>query len=538
MMKQDAVLFPGDQITDSAARGSVQVDTVIPWSILVVDDEPDVHQVTQWSLRDFKFDGRPIQIESAYSMAQAVEMLNARNDYAVVLLDVVMEHESAGLMLIHHIRCVMNNRLIRIVLRTGQPGEAPEEKVMMEYDINDYREKTEITASRLRALTIGALRSYRDFVTIDHTRKSLEMIIESLAGMHEHKTISKLATDSLTQLARILGEHPSGGNKPSRGLSALKYGGQDYIVLSGLGEYDRLLGTKLNDTGEGELDSLVRKAATEHRSLYRKDKIALYSQGKQDVESIIYLEGSAGNSAWERALFEVFRMNLDVAFDNILLNKEMETTQKEIIQTLGEAAEARSHETGQHVKRVAEWAWLVARRLGLPPDEAEILRMAAPTHDVGKLGVPDVILNKPGPLTIEEFEIVKQHCRIGYEILRRSERPLMQISARIALEHHEKWDGTGYPNRMKATEAHIYSRIVALADVFDALGNYRVYKEAWPIERIIDYIRAERGHHFDPDVVDVFLNNIEDVLIIRDALPDNVLTMQPRAERKEVHVSQ
>jgi len=198
------------------------------------------------------------------------------------------------------------------------------------------------------------------------------------------------------------------------------------------------------------------------------------------------------------------------------LRQEIEDTQKEVVFTMGAIGESRSKETGNHVKRVAEYSYLLARLSGLDEDEAELLKLASPMHDIGKVGIPDSILNKPGKLTFEEFEIMKTHAVKGYEMLKGSNRDILKISSIVAYEHHEKWDGSGYPNGLKGEEIHICGRITAIADVFDALGSTRAYKRAWELDTILDLFREQRGIHFDPHLVDLFLENLDDFLLIRD----------------------
>ena len=194
------------------------------------------------------------------------------------------------------------------------------------------------------------------------------------------------------------------------------------------------------------------------------------------------------------------------------LNKEIEATQREVVFTMGAVAEKRSKETGYHVKRVAEYSFILARLYGLSLEESLRLKNASPMHDIGKLGIPDAILNKPGKLTDEEFEIMKTHTKIGYEMLKHSKRPILKTAAIVAHEHHERWDGKGYPRGLRGEEIHIYGRITAVADVFDALGSDRVYKKAWPVEKIINLFKEERGRQFDPVLVDLFLDNLEHFL--------------------------
>ncbi len=202
------------------------------------------------------------------------------------------------------------------------------------------------------------------------------------------------------------------------------------------------------------------------------------------------------------------------------LHKELEDTQREIIYKLGEIGESRSSETGQHVKRVAEYSKLLAQKVGLEQKDVNRLFMVSPMHDIGKIGIPDSILNKNGKLDPDEWEIMKTHASIGYEILKSSKRDILQAAAVVSHTHHEKWDGSGYPLGTKGEDIHIFGRITAIADVFDALGSERVYKKAWPLEKILDLFNEEKGKHFDPNLIEIFMENLEDFLQIRDKYKD------------------
>jgi HD-GYP domain-containing protein (c-di-GMP phosphodiesterase class II) len=203
-----------------------------------------------------------------------------------------------------------------------------------------------------------------------------------------------------------------------------------------------------------------------------------------------------------------------------MLANEIEETQREIIFVMGEVGETRSKETGYHVKRVAEYSKILALGYGMSEEEAELIKTASPMHDIGKVAIPDSILKKPGKLTDEEFEYMKQHTVIGHNLLRNSKRRILKAAATIALQHHEKWNGTGYPNGLRGEEIHLYGRITAIADVFDALGSERVYKKAWEIDRILDLFREERGEHFDPHLVDIFFENLDTFLEIKQKYQD------------------
>lgn len=204
------------------------------------------------------------------------------------------------------------------------------------------------------------------------------------------------------------------------------------------------------------------------------------------------------------------------------LNKEIEDTQREVVFTMGSIGESRSKETGNHVKRVAEYSKLLALYYGLDENEAEMLKQASPMHDIGKVAIPDAILNKPGRFDEEERRIMDTHAAIGYEMLKHSHRPLLRLAATVAYEHHEKWDGSGYPRGLSGENIHIYGRITALADIFDALGSDRVYKKAWDDERIFTFFREESGKHFDPALVDIFFDHLDEFLSIRNRLRDSI----------------
>jgi response regulator RpfG family c-di-GMP phosphodiesterase len=218
--------------------------------------------------------------------------------------------------------------------------------------------------------------------------------------------------------------------------------------------------------------------------------------------------------------YEVLCFYIDVT-ERINLNAEIIATQREVISTMGAIGETRSKETGAHVRRVAEYSKLLALKHGLPLNEAEEIKMASPMHDIGKVGIPDNILNKPGKLTVEEFETMKTHAQLGHDMLKGSNQDLLKTAAIIAVEHHEKWNGSGYPKGSQGEDIHIYGRITAIADVFDALGHDRVYKKAWPMEDILSLFKEERGKHFDPNLIDLFFENLDEFIAIKERFDGN-----------------
>ncbi|SHL58859.1 GAF domain-containing protein [Fibrobacter sp. UWT2] len=197
--------------------------------------------------------------------------------------------------------------------------------------------------------------------------------------------------------------------------------------------------------------------------------------------------------------------------ESAMLNMELEATQREIIHILGEVSEYRSQETGDHIQRVAEISYMLAQFLGLPENEVERIRLAAPMHDLGKVGIPDAILNKPGRFTDDEYTIMKTHSEIGYNMLHNSKRKLLRFAADIARSHHERWDGRGYPKGLAGEEIPLAGRICAVADVLDALSSPRCYKQPWPEEKVKEEFQKQRGAQFQPELVDVLMAHWDEI---------------------------
>lgn len=226
-------------------------------------------------------------------------------------------------------------------------------------------------------------------------------------------------------------------------------------------------------------------------------------------------------------MLEVRMLNKAVKQQNLILEekvlertRELDETRLEIIRRLGRAAEYRDNETGLHIIRMSRYSQILGLADGMSEAEGDMLLNASPMHDIGKIGIPDHILLKPGKLTPEEWIIMKTHSTIGAEILSGHQSDLMQVAREIALTHHEKWDGSGYPKGRSGDEIPLVGRIVAVADVFDALTTARPYKKAWKVDDAVDHITQSRGTHFDPRLVDLFLKNLPDFLAVRAEYPE------------------
>ena len=488
------------------------------WRVLLVDDEPDVHTITKLALSRFELDGRGLEFLHAYSGAQAREFLGREPDIALAIVDVVMENETAGLELSRWMRQDLQNHFTRIVLRTGQPGQAPEERVIVEYDINDYKEKTELDRKKLFTTVFSALRAYRDIMRIDEARRheerfriGLETVIAASAHVLEQRSMRDFASGLLQQVASLL-------HLEDRGvlvrLSAL-HSKSRYEVLASVGNC-------LDDRGEivpEIVHALQRAEEAQHHILYNDSFIGFFPS-QHVAASLLYLNGVSDVDDIDMRLIDIFSTHVSLAFENMLLNREIFDTQAELINKLGNVVESRSSEAGNHVRRMAEVSYLLARAMGYDENEAELVRRASPMHDIGKVAIPDSVLLKPGRLDSEQWKIMQQHPAIGYNILKGSERPILEAAATIAHQHHERYDGTGYPQGLKGTDIHEHARIVAVADVFDALTHVRCYKPAWPLEEVIAYMRASIGSHLDGEIVNKLFAIINDVMAVNKLYPD------------------
>jgi response regulator RpfG family c-di-GMP phosphodiesterase len=504
---------------DSELTGRFEADAKQPWKIIIADDEAEVHNVTRMVLSDYIFEGRPLQFLSAYSAKETEILIKNNPDTAIILLDVVMETDDAGLKLSKYIRQVICNQFVRIVLRTGQPGKAPEKDVIIEYDINEYKEKTELTVQKLFTTITTALRSYRDLRIIEKSRIGLEQIIQSSAHLFEQQSLKEFAKGVLTQLISILKLDESSVYLQLSGFSAID-DHNDFIILAATGKYEETVNHYVSDILSDDIIRYLKQSVAEQKSLFIDDVYVGYFATKTGNRNLLFLKSCSHLSRLDRDLIRIFSNNVAIAFENILLNKELVDTHKEMLLTLGEVVENRSSDVRKHAHRVSLFCHLLAEKAGLSREDADLLRLVSPIHDVGKVAIPDSILLKPGQLTPEEFEKIKLHTTIGHEILKKSNRKIMNAAAIVALQHHEHWDGTGYPQGLKGEEIHIFGRITGLADVFDSLTHWRIYKEKWNIDRVVDLIAKQKGIRFDPGLVDIFLNNLNFFIEINNNYPD------------------
>ncbi|MDN3612492.1 DUF3369 domain-containing protein [Vibrio ostreicida] len=489
-----------------------------PWKVLLIDDDEQMHQITKLALSDFEFEERKLELISAHSASEAKEHFHHYDDIALALVDVVMETEHAGLDLVKYVREDLGNSLVRLVLRTGQAGQAPEDTVIREYEIDDYKEKTELTTQKLKTLLYSMLRSYRDLCLIEQQKKGLRKVIEASAYVQNTNSLQTYATSVLEQLTSLLKldksalyciVQPRPNGEESRALTLAATG--DFVDF-----YSECAFEKLPEGVSERCKEVFQSGASKNYD----DAYVMYSHDEQGVDCILYVNVTRLLSELDMQLLEIYMQNIGLTFENLSLMLDIRETSKELVYNLANAVEARSKETGAHVQRVSLFSEKLALLYGLSEYDASMIKHASPLHDVGKVAVPDSILHKPGKLNAEEWEIMKKHVDYGVDILSKSKRRLITVAKEIAGSHHEKWDGTGYPKQLSGTDIPVTGRITALADVFDALGSKRSYKEPWSDEDIMLELVSQKGKHFEPELVEILVDHWAEFIEIRNSLPD------------------
>ncbi|MEH3146047.1 MAG: DUF3369 domain-containing protein [Methylobacterium frigidaeris] len=312
-MSDDDLLFllPDDET--EAERPAVT------WPVVVIDDDPAVHEGTRFALSGYTLDGAGLEILSAYSAAEARQLLAARRGVAVILLDVVMETEDAGLRLVDFIRRELKDETVRIILRTGQPGQAPERRVIVDYDINDYKAKTELTADKLFTSLTAALRAYQQLKRLEETRRGLEIIIDAAPMLLDYKSMQRLAEGVLTQVASLL-------NVACTGILVLRETGpaERFCVLAGSGCYHHLVAREPAWPLDDEVQTIVARAFAERCHSFGESWSTLYVHTASGSEIVALLRADRSLSQTDRALITLFTSRLSIAFDNVILYEQLQ----------------------------------------------------------------------------------------------------------------------------------------------------------------------------------------------------------------------
>ncbi len=482
------------------------------WKLLIIDDDPDVHAVTALALDGFSYQGRGLLILNAYSGTEGFEMMRRHPDIGVALVDVMMESDDAGLVLVRRIREQMKNHLVRLIIRTGQPGLAPEREVIENFDIDDYKEKTELTVKKLFTTVRSAFKGYCDLLSIENNKRGLEHILNGTPEIYSLKSLNSFFQGILTQILALscMNHHSliSGttrGKPPEALLAARDLDGPEEIVLRvGTGKY-----ATLQQVPPDLMNMCQRSDGAWSDDYNGTHSICLPIRVNRELFGFVFLEGVECLGENNRRLLNLFVQQCGSAIENFRLYRSLQESNRRLVDAnehaifmLAVASELKDKETGNHIDRIGHYSESLGLKMGLSAEESRVLGLASRLHDLGKLGIPDRIIQKPGSLTGEEFSIIKQHPGLALEIL--GDNPWFRLASDIAHGHHEKWDGSGYPEGKSGAAIPLSARIVAVADVFDALTSLRPYKKPWPPERALAEIRAGSGSHFDPEVVDAF----------------------------------
>ena len=321
------------------------------WKIAIIDDDHAVHDGTRFALSDYRLNGQGLEILSAYSAADGRQLLRSHPDVAVVLLDVIMETDTAGLDLVEFIREDLKNETVRIILRTGQPGQAPERRVIVDYDINDYKAKTELTADKLFTALTAALRSYLQLQRMVETRRGLEIIIEAASALFDFRSMQRLAEGVLTQVSSLL-------NVDCAGILVLRepdYSQEGFSVLAGSGCYSRFIGSDMSEILDQDLRRLVQEAFTRRRHEFSPQRSVLYIQTLSGREVVVVLEAARQLSDTDRALVEIFCSRLSIAFDNVILYEQLQRANAGLEERV---AERTQDLTTANRRLAAQWARL------------------------------------------------------------------------------------------------------------------------------------------------------------------------------------
>ncbi len=504
-------LFKKSDVTNEAPR-------LAPWKIAIIDDESGVHDVTRLTLKRFSFEKRNVEFLSAYSAEEGLALFTSTPDIALAFVDVVMETDDAGLRLIEKIRNELQNHSTRLILRTGQPGQAPEEEVIRNYDINDYKAKTELSSMKLKSCVYTAIRSYRDIQTIEQGKRGMEEVLKSSSSILESQTLAQFGSAALKQTLALLNVNNSVLYLSTQQTDL--YGDTKMVVLGASGDLVGLCEPGISSKIPKDIEEEIKRVLDSKTHYQTKDRFIGYYPSGKESHNILYVQLNEPLNALQHKTLEMFASNVSVIFQNLTQKEDIQQTQKELIMVLSDAIEMRSKETGGHVKRVILMAELISQRLGMSEEFIETIRYAAALHDVGKISIPESILHKPDKLDANEWETMKTHAQKGYELLAGSNRIVAKMGAVIAKTHHERWDGNGYPDGLAGDAIPIEGRIVAIIDVVDALLSKRCYKPAWTAEEVKRYVAENAGLQFDPVIANTVIEHFNDILDIRRKVPD------------------
>lgn len=497
-------------------EGAIARRDTKPWKVLIADDDADVHVATKLVLSNFEFKNRGIEFLDAYDGKTACDLIEANPDVAVVLLDVVMESTDAGLRAIQRIRGEIGNHMVRIILRTGQPGHAPEKEVVLKYHINDYKSKSELTADKLFTSLVSALRSFEDLQAIQSHREGLAKVLDAVAGM-DFRSQKLFASGLLVQLGTLLG---LGKRDLLLIIRRQDEGGRD-VVMAAMGDREPVIGGPIGDVLDAEkIHYLDRVFSSGVAHVSEKQSIFLVSL--PDLADVaVYVGGPSRIGEEELKLINMFCMKIVLAYQNFEFVEHSRLDQFAEIALLAKVAGRAmflsipyiasygrlSRDIAQHMKEAGALRAAYSR---FP----ELIERAAMFADVGNDTLPAGVLEKPAELAPDERTLVRTHPERGERLLREVSSAVttgrvLGLAREIVLTHHERFDGTGYPARLKGTNIPVSGRIVAVANSYTAITSRRPWRTAHTHEQALEIIQQDSGTAYDPKVVDSFVAVID-----------------------------
>ena len=498
------------------------------WDVLVVDDEPNVQEVTALALSRLAFEGVPLRLHFASSAEAAIELLHKIPGVSVVLLDVVMEHEASGLELISYVRDRMKNPYVRFILRTGQAGAAPESQIIQNYDIQEYWNKVDLTVKRLRNTVISALRSYVSLVRMERRREISDFILQQSRKLQDEsvdetqfveliaKGIIGVFTNSRYTMPHDADHTDAFSSLILRGANG---GGPLWLIASALGRFEAWAGAPIEALPDEETRAiLLDMLAQDEPIMMAQDdvhlRLLLTFTAPGTRQSALYLQAPANS------IDPSYLMTLATHSQAIFKSKSAHwltrrSYAKSALRMAG-IVETRLGGNEDYLRRMSRQVQLLAQRAGCDAREAHQLSQAAALHDLGNIKLPDAVLIKPGPLTAGEWALVRTHPQLGHDLLAASSLEDLQFGALIALEHHEKWDGSGYPHGKRGLDISLGARITSIIDVHDRMTSDRPYRKALSTAEALEFLRAKAGADFDPDLVAMFFEIYDEIAAAKD----------------------
>lgn len=513
LIDDDEVLPSG---TGTGTGAATDTAALRPWRVLVVDDDPDVHAVTRLALRNVSFKGRALELLSAHSGAEGFRLLSSSDDIALVLLDVVMETEDAGLVLARRIREELGNHTVRVVLRTGQPGQAPEQQVIIDYDINDYKSKTELTTQRLFTVVIAALRAYESLIMLERSRAGLSNILAGVNNLYHAGSLREFASGVLAQISTVLG---IGGDGM---LCLLAVPGREPTVLAATGVWGALAAD-----GTLPLDHPLRPALmcalAEDIGHSSPLGTVMPIRTEQQQRVGIAVCPPLTMAEIQRELLVLYCQRIAAAFDNQYLFEQVKHTEAATVALLAQVAHSRCAGAAAHAERVRHLSVRIAGRMReregaageaprdpeLTPQLISMLGLASMLHDIG-MGEACAELSQDQPYSPSARAAMQRHTLIGSAALERAAAgaggtSYLSLAAVIAAGHHERYDGSGYPRALAGRAIGLGARIVAVADTFAAMTAERAYRPRLTWAQALGVLREQAGRQFDPQVVAALL---------------------------------